>query len=76
MLNPLDPTFLFLFGTFVSVLFIDADDVAKTLSVKVPSADEAITYFTDRAVLVGVFELLCFLWFTRGAKQALTRLGR
>ena len=37
LFNLLDPTLHFLLGSFVSIVFIDADADAKTLSVKLPS---------------------------------------
>ena len=73
LLNPLDPTFLFLTNTFVSILFIEADDKQKTLSLKLPSLGMVASYFIDPACLIGLIELLCFLHFSRNHAKSLTR---
>ena len=72
LLNPLDPTFLFLASSFVSVLFIDADAEAMTLTVRLPSAGDVLQYVSDPAVGVGLAELCVFLYLTRGS-AALSR---
>ena len=73
LLNWLDPTFLFLANTFWSILFIQADDVAKTLTVGIPAASDVIGMATDPAVFIGLLELAAFLYFSRKAKGTLTR---
>lgn len=45
MLNLLDPTFQFLFGTFWSVLFMVGDDETKTLKVEGESAESSADGF-------------------------------
>ena len=73
LLNWFDPTFLFLTSTFVSVLFIEADDSTKTLWVSAPTAAQALGHFFDPAVFIGVLEFMAFLYFARDARKTLTR---
>jgi hypothetical protein len=73
LLNWKDPTFLFLFNTFWSVLFIEADDAAKTLSPRLPYLSEVIGQATNPATIIGLAEFALFLYFARGAKKTLTR---
>ena len=40
----LDPTLHFLLGSLVSILFVEADDEAKTLAFKLPTAEEVGQY--------------------------------
>jgi hypothetical protein len=72
VLNWADPTFLFLFNTFWSVLFVEADDKHKTLTVGVPALSDVIAQATDPAVAIGILEFAAFLYFARNAKR-LTR---
>ena len=74
LLDPLDPTLVFLVSTLVSVLFIDADDAAKTLTMRPPPLADAVRFFVDPAMALGVAELALFLWLVskKPAKQ-LTR---
>lgn len=73
LFNPLDPTLQFLFPTFWSVLFIEADDGAKTLSLKLPTLAEFSSHAFDPAVFIGLAELAVFLYAVRGAKRKLSR---
>ena len=55
-LNWRDPTFLFLTNTYLSVLFIEADDKSKTLTLSMPTATQALGHFFDPAVFIGLLE--------------------
>ena len=64
LLNPLDPTFLFLFNTFWSVLFIEPNETDRSLSVVVPSLSAVFSTVVDPACLIGLAELCAFFYFT------------
>ena len=72
VLNWADPTFLFLFNTFWSVLFVEADDKLKTLTVGLPALSDVVAQATDPAVIVGVIEFAAFIHFARDS-QSLSR---
>lgn len=73
-LNPhRDPTFLFLIQTFWSILFVEADDKTKSLSLRMPQFEEVVAHTTDPAVFIGFAELAVFLYLVRGSRAALTR---
>lgn len=52
MLNLLDPTFQFLFGTFWSVLFMVGDDETKTLKVEGESAESSADEFLFTRMMI------------------------
>jgi hypothetical protein len=73
LLNPLDPTFLFLFSTFWTVLFVDADPAAKTLSMRIPTLCDVVAHLTDPAMFIAYAELSAFLHCVRSVRTPLTK---
>lgn len=73
LFNALDPTLHFLLGSYVSVVFVDADPSTKTLSVKVPSREDLIAHFIDPGVFIGLAMFVIFMVATRNDKVPLSR---
>lgn len=46
-LTILDPTFIFLFGVIVSVLFVKGNEKDMTLELSIPSVQKVVNYFND-----------------------------
>ena len=71
LLNPLDPTFLFLVSTFGApsqLMQMTREDIVHQMP---PMADIVATALD--LVAIGIAELLAFLYFARDAKGKLTR---
>ena len=73
LFHPLDPTMHFLVGTFVTIVFIDADASAKTLALKLPTPQELAQHFLDPGVAIGLALFALFLYAVRDATKPLSR---
>ena len=73
LFQPLDPTMHFLLSTFCTIVFVDADPQAKTLSVKVPTPEELREHFLDPGVLIGLGVFAAFLFAVRNESKPLSR---
>jgi|EP00945_MAST-04E_sp_MAST-4E-sp1_P005269 hypothetical protein len=71
--NVFDPTLNFLFGSFISILFVSADEKSHSINLKVPSMEVVTKYLLDPAVLVGVAMFLLFRHMTKDSKKTLSR---
>jgi len=61
----IDPTFIFLFGVIISVLFVKGNEKDMSLTVSLPSVDTIVNYFNDLGFLimliVALFGYICVI---------------
>ena len=74
--NAFDPTLQFLAGSFVSILFVSADETTHSINLKLPSQRELIGHFLDPAVLLGVGMFFVFRHLTKDSQKTLTTCER
>ena len=67
-----DPTFQFLFGSFLSILFVKADDKNYTFVVGLPTLDDVKSHLLDPAVFIGVLLFLLFRYLVKDSKKVFT----
>ena len=64
-----DPTFQFLMGSFISILFVKADDTNYSFVVRVPTMEDVKSHLLDPAVFIGLGMFLLNIFFSISSER-------
>lgn len=67
-----DPTFQFLFGSFLSVLFVEADDKNYTFRIGLPTINDVKSHLLDPAVFIGICLFILFKYLVKDSEKVFT----